>query len=589
MKKIFTIVLVLAGLLAAQNWQVVLEGGMEYYPNAGVFMDELTGLYVGSDGVVVRTTDGGESGETVRMPDSSGISWKDVQFANLNVGYACAGQGFIFKTTDGGLSWEMVADTLNYKADLLDIAVVNENLVYVAGKDSTLLKTTDGGLTWTRSDFSFDGENLDGGLAFLNADTGVVAIDNSKLPMTWYTHDGGATWNPVQIDFPQGTISYRFYDVAAGGNNTIVVVGYHYCIFISTDGGMTYTQSGDYTSAYQRFVSADVVDDNTIFVSGTKGHLVRTTNGGTSWDTLSVGSGQTTAFIDFVNANTGYVFLYYGQWFKTTDGGATFSPLLDWPNISFWGLALPTDNKIVLTAWGGGELAMSEDGGMNWSYPLNLATGTPENLYECEFIDANTGIIAGGYGTMHKTTDGGHTFKFIDNPIYQGTNLHINSLRYINANVVLAGGSKGTIIKSEDGGETWVEVEKGGSKTVYDLWPINENQVIASASSGQIYLSNSTLDTFTLANDYGSMSMRAVEFRGDVGIVVASSGHLYRTTVADWDTLVEVFTEPDGDDFYDVEFITDSLVYVVGENGKIYKSEDAGQNWMAEVSPVAQT
>ena len=596
MKKFFTIFLVLTGLTIAQNWEVVNEGNMEYYPNAGVFMDEMTGLYVGSDGVVVKTTDGGESGETVRMPDSSGISWKDVQFANLNVGYACGEEGFIFKTTDGGLNWEMVADTANNKADLLDIAVVDENIVYVAGRDSTMLKTIDGGQTWVRSDFTFEGidipdkyKDLDGGLAFLNADTGVVATDYSKLPMTWYTHDGGATWHPVQIDFPQGTTSYRLYDVAAGGNNTIVVVGYHYCIFISTDGGMTYTQSGDYTVSFDRYMVADVVNDNVIVASGSNGHTVKTVDGGVSWDTLAVGSGQTVVFVDFVNPNTGYVFLSSGQWFKTTDGGATFSPILSWPNISLWGLALPTDNKIVLTSWGGGELSISEDGGQTWSYPVNLATGTPNNLYECEFIDANTGIIAGSYGTMRKTTDGGQTFKFVDNPMYQGTNLHINALHYVNENVVLAGGAKGTIIKSEDGGETWVEVEKGGTSTVYDIWPINENQVIASAKSGQIYLSNSTLDTFTMAHDYGSMSMRAVEFRGDIGIVVASSGHIYRTTVADWDTLVEVFTEPDGDDFYDLEFVTDNLVYAVGEHGKIYKSEDAGLNWTAEVSPVDVT
>jgi photosystem II stability/assembly factor-like uncharacterized protein len=83
-----------------------------------------------------------------------------------------------------------------------------------------------------------------------------------------------------------------------------------------------------------------------------------------------------------------------------------------------------------------------------------------------------------------------------------------------------------------------------------------------------------------------------VEFRGDVGIVVASSGHIYTTSptaVANGDSLVEVFVEPDGDDFYDVEFINDFLVYVVGENGKIYKSVDAGENWTQEISPTTET
>lgn len=576
-----------AALSFSQDWQIIKVGDDVYKPNEGFFIDANTGWYVGSEGVVVKTTDGAETYTVVREPVDGSPTWKDVAFANANVGYACAYGGFIFKTTDGGLTWTNVGDTTNYTADLIDIAVVDENIVYAAGKSGTLLKTTDGGASWTKSDFAF-GKDLDGGLGFCNANIGVVAQDGND-GQTWYTNDGGATWNEVLLTFPPGTNSSRIYDVCAGGDSTIVVVGYHYVKFVSQDGGKTYTQSGDYTFEYERGITIDILDENTFFVAGTEGHVEKTTDGGATWTTIDAPSGRTPTFIDFIDVNTGYVFLYDGQWFKTTDGGASWTPILEWPNTSWWGIALPEDDKIVMTSYSGGEMTMSTDGGMTWTYPTSTATGTGVSLYECEFIDASNGLIAGSKGNIRRTTDGGATWTLIDNPMYQMTNKHINALHYVNANTVFAGGSSGNIMKSTDGGQTWNSVEKGGSKTVYDFWPVSSKQVIATASSGQIYVSNASLDTFTMAKDYGGMSMRAVEFRGDIGLVVASKGFIYRTTVAKWDTLTEVFEEADGDDFYDVEFITDSLVYVVGEHGKIYKSEDAGLTWTKEDSVIDVT
>ncbi len=580
---------IMVSLAISQDWEVIQKGEMVYYPNSGNFINETTGIYVGQDGAVVKTEDGGDSFTILREADESGDDWTDFQYANIDTGFACSKDGFVYKTVDGGISWTMVGDTANYTVDFDFISVIDKNVVYVAGDDSTLLKTIDGGDNWTLIDFAFDGEDLDGGLAFLNADSGVVTVDNKNNPASWYTHDGGDTWNKVMIEFPPVLPSKRIYDAAAGGDNTIAIVGYHYCIFVSHDAGMTYTVAPDFNFAYVQYRSVDVADDNTIIAGGSKGHVVKTDDGGATWDTLAVGSGQTVSFIDFVSASTGYVFSGNGMWFKTIDGGTTFSSLLDWPNLSLWGLALPTDDKIVLTAWGGGEITMSEDGGESWSPPQNISTGIAQNLYECEFASADTGLIAGSYGSLAKTTDGGLSYTFIDNPLYEGTNLHFNALRYVNKDFVLAAGSKCNMIKSLDGGDTWEEVEVEGSKTIYDIWAINENQVIASGSSGFILISNSTVDTFTLAKDYGSMNMRAVEFRGDVGLVVSSSGHIFRTTVADWDTLIAVFEDSEGDDFYDVEFITDSLVYVVGEHGKIYKSTDAGQTWAQETSPTEET
>ncbi len=586
--------LLLLSPLAAQDWQVVKEGDTPIYfdlstfVNNAFFLDANTGWVVCNDGVVLKTTDGGDNWTTIQIPETNGIDLQDVEFADANTGYACSGDGLIYKTTDGGTNWTMIGDTANYVVDIAGLSVVDADLVYFCGDDSTLLKTEDGGTSYSRMTYGFQGEDLDGGVHFISPTVGVV-ISDANAGHTWYTHDGGENWEYVQMQFPPATISQRLYDVSGSSDGTFAIAAYHRVTFISTDSGKTYQASGDVEYGYEYFTCVQVLDANTIVSSGSDGMMVKTTDGGASWDTLYTGSGQTGICHYFIDSNTGYVFQNYGQMAKTTDGGTTWSPLLSWPYISFWGLALASDTDIFISANGGGELTESHDGGATWTYPVNLKTMTSENLFECEFFDADNGMVAGGSGTIRRTTDGGGAWAFVDNPMYQQSNKHINALRYMNQNTVFAGGSSGIIMRSDDGGETWTELENDGSSTVYDIWPVNENLIYASASSGQIYLSNASLDTFHMVNDYGSMSMRAVEFRGDVGIVPASSGHIYRTTLAEIDTLYEVFTDGDGDDMYDVEFVTDSIAYIVGENGKIYKTEDAGLNWTAETSPVEET
>ena len=181
---------------------------------------------------------------------------------------------------------------------------------------------------------------------------------------------------------------------------------------------------------------------------------------------------------------------------------------------------------------------------LSWSYPDNYKTMTPENLYECEFSDADNGLIGGGSGFLRITADAGETWTFVDNPMYQQANKHINAMRYLNKDTVFVGGSSGIIMRSVDGGASFQEMEKGGTQTVYDLWPVTGSLVMASAGSGQIYLSNATLDTFETANDYGSMTMRAVKFRGEIGIVVASSGFIYRNNACRSGYLVRGICRP---------------------------------------------
>jgi photosystem II stability/assembly factor-like uncharacterized protein len=591
MRKVLTLMIVLlsATLLMGQSWEVVKQQSYTFTPSDVHYFDAQKGVLVGAEGAIYSTEDGGKNLVPVIEPDPESPSLNKVHFADSDNGYAVGDAGLILKTTNGGAEWTDVSDTTLAKSDIEGIATISDLIAYVCGDDSTLLKTTDGGENWIRSTHDFEGEDLDGGIAFTNANTGVVISDGNG-GMTWYTTDGGDNWtyNPIAGLYPVGTISSRLYDIDAGGS-TFAIVGYHRTTFLSTD-GISWELSGPFSYEYDRNISVDVIDDDNIVVGGNDAWLLKTSDGGDNWDEVYYNTGNDASLVHFVDANVGFVYGNYGQWMATTDGGDTFTPINNWPSSSFWGLALPTDSKVFVTDWSGGDMTVSEDQGLTWSYPTNAATETNVSLYEIEFADENTGLIAGGGGLIKKTTNGGQSFEFVNNPMAEMTRKHINSLRYIDEDVVLAGGSSGIIMKSTDGGDNWEEIGSEGSSFIYDFWPVSPDLVVASVGSGQILYADADLDTFYLARDYGFQSMRAVESRNGVLIIVASSGEIFRTTDFDaLDSLDVVFEEPDGTDFYDLEFVTDDLVYAVGRNGQIYKSEDAGLNWTKEVSGVEET
>ncbi len=599
MKKTLLIlaILLFTGLLNAQDWEVVKYGGEKYYANACYFVNADTGVYVGQAGAVVMTTDGAQSSEIVREPAStSDPSWSDVKFANESVGYACAYKGLIYKTTDSGNTWTEVGDTANYTNSLYRIAVVDENTVYVSGASGTLLKTTDGGATWNPIAFSFEYngsvQSLDGGLAFCNANVGVVAVKTSKAyGSTWYTHDGGETWNYVQLPFSPIVAKQSVNDAEATGDSTIVIVGYGYSVFKSTDGGKTYTDvSYDASSESVYFNTIQAVNEDTYVAGGLLGHTIITTTGGATWTNIDLPVAHTIKTLHFVDTQTGYVFAEDGQWFKTVDGGANWTPILDWPNpiVKF---VTSTEAGHVFLGGRRGNTSLSTDGGMTWSYLDNQMTGYTGYFYCGDFGNDNIGLIGAGSGKIYRTTDGGETWAKVDeaaNPMEQDDK-KVYAIRFMDENTVLAAGAKGYIIKSTDGGQTWTKLYNTENNSIYSLWVVSAKQVLAAASSGELYVSNAAVDSFSMPKDYGKMAFKDISFRGDNGVIVASKGYIFHTTKADWDTLTEVYLDAAGDEINGVTFVNDTLVYAVGSKGRIWYSQDAGLTWQEDVSAVETT
>jgi photosystem II stability/assembly factor-like uncharacterized protein len=193
-------------------------------------------------------------------------------------------------------------------------------------------------------------------------------------------------------------------------------------------------------------------DENTGYAGGsgiTNATLLKTIDGGETWNDLNVNSIYEINSISFGSNNTGYVITSISELFKTTDAGA------NWVNTINFGVFggrvefLNADTGFV--ANGDGEIFRTLDGGVNWDSTLISGFGNPNAVH---FPSIQVGYIANYWGSIAKTTDMGITWSIISQP----TSNPIWDIHFVSDTVGYAVGGDGIsslILKTIDGGSNW--------------------------------------------------------------------------------------------------------------------------------------
>ena len=223
------------------------------------------------------------------------------------------------------------------------------------------------------------------------------------------------------------------------------------------------------------------VSENVAWATGTGGTVLRTTNGGQTWELRPVAGAAELDFRDVEawDANTALV-LTAGQparIYRTEDGGASFTLVHESPHgdaffdgMDFWdaqrGLVYsdPVAGRfLVLT---------TVDGGRTWQE----AEGLPQPVEgEAGFAASGTNVAVGPGGhawigtggqvaRVLRTTDGGKTWEVAPSPLRQGSpSTGIFSIAFRDDHHgLIAGGDylepenpTGNLARSTDGGRTW--------------------------------------------------------------------------------------------------------------------------------------
>ncbi|MBC8044412.1 MAG: T9SS type A sorting domain-containing protein, partial [Rhizobacter sp.] len=273
--------------------------------------------------------------------------------------------------------------------------------------------------------------------------------------------DGGGTWSSVQSS------GNTLNDVASTGNLGTARVG-----------------KSDGTVSTEGFGSAVAV--------GIGGTILRSGNGGESWNAAASGSSATLNGVavadDFVlrGARKGDGTLSTegfgsavavgvgGTILRSGDGGESWNAAFARAakgNVAASTNAITSQNlnavsfasqSIVVVTGDGGTILRSTDSGASWSI---IGSGTAKNLTSVKMINASDGYIAGEIGTLLKTTDGGETWNREGSP----TTEDLNAIAITGNGTAFSAGTASTVVKTETGTSAIVDNNSGTKPEVFAL------------------------------------------------------------------------------------------------------------------------
>jgi len=319
-----------------------------------------------------RLVASGERGH-ILYSDDNGKSWvqSDVpvivniiaaNFVSDTTGWAVGHDGVVLKTTDGGESWIRQFD--GFKANEQTLI---QRQKFVESLEAQLEEASDDEIEdlefaleeaqFSLEDAQFD---LDGGSTkpfldvwFKDENTGIIVGAYGQM---FETTDGGATWNNIasRLDNPDRFHLNSIVEVQPG---SLVVVGEAGLIMRSTDDGATWeTLESPYDGSFFGAVSTRQL--NGLLVYGLRGHIFRSSDLGDSWEEIEVNTEQTLnsgrAFKDgtiMLVGNNGVVL-------KSYDSGRNFTTTVREDRSSLVGIEESKDGGIVLVGQDGLYLAL---------------------------------------------------------------------------------------------------------------------------------------------------------------------------------------------------------------------------------------
>jgi len=381
------------------------------------------------------------------------------------------------------------------------------------------------------------------------------------------------------------------YDMAVFNVNNIVAVTYGISIgetMITYDGGVTWNvQSALPERPFRRlqFVSAQT---GYLIGGGPTDKPLKTTNAGINWLPMSNSIDTTKYGLDFIDQSTGWMMGFGGFIQKTTDGGTTWATQTN-PGVTtktIWGtdalsattvFACASDNTILRSINGGGAFT---------TLPAVFTPATDDFRY-IQFINLNTGFIAGERQRLARTTNGGANWDSV-----YANNTGSVTLYYLDFNpsrtVGLASGTSGTILRTTNTGQTWSPVVTGFTDDLFCVKWADDNVAYAGGKNGKIFrTTNAGLNWVDITRRIYTGTLNGVSFANNyVGFISGTSGFIGKSTNSGmtYAALVSGTTL----ELDNIKAVNENVAYVVGDDGTILKTSNGGTNWVSQTTGTTE-
>jgi len=242
------------------------------------------------------------------LPSKTFNSLNSIYFINDSTGYACGSQGVVIKTTDGGNSWIILSDSSSIS--LNSMLFINNRLGFIVGEKGTILNTTDAGASWQKT-------NWDTTISFFkvcflkNNSTGFIVGANGTILKT---DNSGKSWYPVM-----SPVNELLYSIAFADNENGIAAGWNGTILRTSDQGHTWVKEKTITDKYLKDIS--FTNDGKGLIVGQSGEVLWSDNLGKDWDRIKLNTYSGLYSVFFADDNLGFILGNKGEIWISNDSG----------------------------------------------------------------------------------------------------------------------------------------------------------------------------------------------------------------------------------------------------------------------------
>lgn len=292
----------------------------------------------------------------------------------------------------------------------------------------------------------------------------------------------------------------------------------------------------------------------------------------------------------FLDENDGYSVGMAGLIMKTTDGGITWNPLNSGTNAYLRSVFFINNLKGFCAGFdwytNKAVLLKTENGGITWDVKI---IDTASAFNQVLFIDSNNGFVIGSKGEIFKTNNGGSDWYKVES----GTNYRLNSIYFIDSDTGWiggwdyygVGGHDGLALKTTDGGNSWSIISTGNT-SMQSICFVNQS----TGYSAGYYDIKKTIDggiTWTNITPNGYGGFRSVcTLNTDTVFVVGLDGIIFCSNDGGINWFPK-FTATEND-FNNIQMVNTNIGYIVGELGTVLKTQDGGNSWLLLSSGTAK-
>lgn len=387
---------------------------------------------------------------------------------------------------------------------------------------------------------------------------------------SWFTVGENGTY----MKTTNGGVDWYFHHQAGRYSDAAKTIGYNYNLwfFNSTNG----------------------------YVTGMRGYIGKTTNGGVSFDSVGVGVIPTNEWgqgIWFANQDTGFVTTRQSSWtngriVRTTNGGATWTTVQTYSDgiTAIWG----TNSQTVYAVAVDGTIFKTTNAGNSWTQSVGVVG---QFMYGMSFLNQNVGFVVGTEGGMSRTTNAGLTWTPLTSPQVDWAFFQIKT---ISATEIYAVGDPTALYKSTDLGNTWQTINimpVSGPASTFIWYSMDKagstmvicgdyGVVIKSTDNGLTWSSNHfSLNTniiFDMDLVPGSNNLIAVGRQYSTGTrqVYFSTNYGINWSVQDLGVDMNASS---------ISMVNSQIGYISGTNSQVLKTTNGGTSWFPVTQPTGGT